>query len=169
MPAAVVGLGLIVLWNRGGPAGDVYASPVVVALGWLARFLPVTVMLTVAALARVPVELEQAAALAGRGPLGRFIAVVLPAAAPGLAAAWLATYVLCATEYAATLLVAPPGAPLLAPSVVNLIRRGQDPEIAACQVLLLAVVGTPLVALAAVFAVRSGWQRRRGRAQRRSA
>ena len=167
VPAAVIGLGLIVLWNRDGPAAAVYGSSAVVVLGWLARFLPVTVLLTVAALARVPAELEEAATLAGRGPARRFVAVVLPAAAPGLAAAWLATYVLSATEYAATLLVSPPGAPLLAPSVVNLMRRGQDPEIAACQVLLLAVVGLPLALLAGGLALRSGGRRRR--LKRRSA
>ena len=77
----------------------------------------------------------------------RFASVVLPNAAPGLVAAWLATYVLCATEFSATLLIAPAGSPLLAPSVVNLMRRGQDPEIAACQVLLLAVIALPLVPL----------------------
>jgi iron(III) transport system permease protein len=63
-------------------------------------------------------------------------------------AAWLALYVLSATEFSATLLVAPPGSPFLAPSVVNLMRRGQDPEIAACQFLLLAVIALPLVPLA---------------------
>jgi iron(III) transport system permease protein len=72
----------------------------------------------------------------------------MPIAAPGLAAAWLAMYVLCATEFSATVLIAPPGSPLLAPSVVNLMRRGQDPEIAACQFLLLAVVALPLVPIA---------------------
>jgi iron(III) transport system permease protein len=80
---------------------------------------------------------------------------VLPNAAPGLVAAWLAIYVLSATEFGATLLVAPPGSPLLAPSVVNLMRRGQDPEIAACQFLLLAVIALPLVPIAIAAACRA--------------
>jgi iron(III) transport system permease protein len=162
VPAPVVGLGLIVLWNHGGIAGQIYQSPVIVVLAWLARFLPVAVLLALAALARVPPELEEAAALMGRGPVRRLAAVVLPAAAPGLVAAWLATYVLCATEFAATLLVAPPGSPLLAPSVVNLIRRGQDPEIAAVQVLLLAAVALPVALLA------GGWWMRSRRGRRRT-
>lgn len=147
VPAPIVGLGLIVLWNHDATIG-VYQNPIIVLLAWLARFLPVAVFLAQAALARVPHELESAAALTGRGRIGRLAAVVLPGAAPGLAAAWLALYVLCATEFSATLLVAPPGQSLLAPSIVNLMRRGQDPEIAACQVLLLAVVALPLVPLA---------------------
>ena len=73
---------------------------------------------------------------------------MIPNAAPGLVAAWLAIYVLSATEFSATVLIAPPGQPLLAPSVVNLMRRGQDPEIAACQFLLLGVIALPLALIA---------------------
>ena len=153
VPAPIVGLGLIALWDRAATAA-VYRSVAVVLLAWLARFLPLVVLLVQTALARVPPELEAAAALAGRGPLARLGTVVVRSAAPGLAAAWVAMYVLSATEFNTTVLVAPPGQPLLAPSVVNLMRRGQDPEIAACQVLLLAVVAVPLVVVAAASSVR---------------
>ena len=80
--------------------------------------------------------------------LNRFFAIVLPNASPGIIAAWLAIYVLCATEFSATQLIYPPGSPPLAPSIINLMRRRQDPEIAACQVLLLAVVALPQLPLA---------------------
>ena len=155
VPAPIVGLGLVVLWNHGGSA-VIYQGPAIVMLAWFARFLPVAIFLTQGALARVPRELESAAALAGRKPWERLVSIVLPNAAPGLAAAWLAFYVLSATEFSATLLVAPPGSPLLAPSVVNLMRRGQDPEIAACQFLLLAVIALPLVPLALAAIHRAG-------------
>ncbi len=147
VPAPIVGLGLMVLWNHGWSA-VIYQGPAIVVLAWFARFFPVAIFLTQGALARVPRELESAAALAGRNPLERLFSIVLPNAAPGLVAAWLALYVLSATEFGTTLLVAPPGSPLLAPSVVNLMRRGQDPEIAACQFLLLAVIAFPLVPIA---------------------
>lgn len=144
VPAPIVGLGLIALWNR-GVGFAVYQSSAIVLLAWFARFFPIVVFLVQGALARVPRELENAAALAGRGPVERFFAVVLPNAAPGLAAAWLAMYVLSATEIGATVLITPPGEPLLAPSVMNFMRRGQDPEIAACQILLIGVIALPLV------------------------
>jgi iron(III) transport system permease protein len=160
VPAPIVGLGLMVLWNHGWSA-MVYQGPAIVVLAWFARFLPVAIFLTQGALARVPRELESAAALAGRKPLERLVSIVLPNAAPGLVAAWLAIYVLSATEFSATLLVSPPGSPLLAPSVVNLMRRGQDPEIAACQFLLLAVIALPLVPIAAA-AINRGRARSKG-------
>ncbi|AGA26408.1 ABC transporter permease [Singulisphaera acidiphila] len=154
VPAPIVGLGLITLWNRGAGA-VVYQSSAIVLLAWFARFFPIAVFLAQGALARVPRELESAAALAGRGPGGRFLAAVLPNAAPGLAAAWLAIYVLSATEYGATVLIAPPGKPLLAPTVMNFMRRGQDPEIAACQILLLGVIALPLALISLGMVLRS--------------
>lgn len=155
-PAPIVGLGMIVLWNRAATIA-VYQSLVIVLVTWLARFLPISLFLAQSAFSRVPREWEDAAALAGRGMFGRFFAVALPCAAPGLVAAWLATYVLCATEFSATLLVSPPGEALLAPSIVNLLRRGQDSTVAACQVFLLAVVTLPLVVIAAASMVRRSW------------
>jgi iron(III) transport system permease protein len=157
VPAPIVGLGLILLWNHDWTA-PVYQGPTIVILTWLARFLPVSIFLAQGALARVPSELESAAALAGLSRYKRLTEVVLRGAAPGLVAAWLAAYVLSATEFSATLLIAPPGSPLLAPSIVNLMRRGQDTEVAACQVLLLAVVALPLVPIAT-----AGWIRARRR------
>jgi iron(III) transport system permease protein len=155
VPAPIVGLGLIILWNHDWSA-FVYQGLAIVVFAWFARFLPLAIFLAQGALARVPRELESAAALAGRNSIERFMSVVLPNAAPGLAAAWLATYVLCATEFGATLLIAPAGSPMLAPSVINLMRRGQNPEIAACQFLLLGVIALPLVIVAC-----AGFLRRR--------
>lgn len=153
VPAPIVGLGLIALWDHSGTQA-IYQNSIVVMLGWLSRFLPIAIFLIQGALARVPRELEYAAALAGRGPFGRMAAVVIPGTAPGLLAAWLAIYVLSATEFSTTVLVSPPGKSLLAPSVVNLMRRGQDPEIAACQFLLLIVVALPLAPLAIALIAR---------------
>jgi iron(III) transport system permease protein len=155
IPASIVGLGLITLWNHSF-GSVIYQSEGIVLLAWFARFFPISVFLVQGALARVPRELESAAALAGRGPLERFVTVVVPSAAPGLLAAWLAMYVLSATEFGATLLIAPPGKPLLAPSVVNLMRRGSGPEIAACQFLLLGVIGLPLALIGLGMFLRSG-------------
>jgi iron(III) transport system permease protein len=158
VPAPLVGLGLIRLWDNPW-SSSLYQSCLIVLFAWFARFLPLAVFLAHGALARVPRELESAAALAGRGTLERFCAVVFPIALPGLVAAWLATYVLSATEFSATVLIAPPGAPLLAPSVVNLMRRGQDPEIAACQFLLLAVIALPVVLIAVGAGLRAKGRR----------
>jgi len=38
VPSTVVGVGLIGLWNRPGPAASVYTSPAIIVVGYLARF-----------------------------------------------------------------------------------------------------------------------------------
>lgn len=163
VPAPLVGLGLVVLWNRRlvlGPldlAAVVYDTTVVVALAWLARFFPLALLLARAGFARVPPELEEAAALLGQRWPARLRSVVLPLAAPGVVAAWLATYVLATSEYEATAIVVPPGRPLLAVTVVNLVHYGRDAEIAACALLLVAALALPLLPGALLLA----WARRR--------
>jgi iron(III) transport system permease protein len=122
-----------------------------VVLGWLARFLPVAVLLTRAGFARVPGELEEAATLAGRSGLARSVRVLLPLAAPGLVAAWLAVYVLSATEFAATQIAISPGNPLIGPTIVNFVHYGQDAKTAAAGLILVGAVVLPLLPLAAVI------------------
>jgi iron(III) transport system permease protein len=157
VPSPLVGLGLIVLWNHAVTAW-VYDGTTVVTLGWLARFLPVALLLARTAFARVPSELDAAAALMGRGSAERFARVALPLAAPGLVAGWLAFYVLAATEFAATQVVLAPGKPLLAPTVVNLVHYGQDAGIAASGLILVATVVLPLLPLSLLLLVRSTWR-----------
>src|SRR5207302_11417098 len=101
---------------------------------------------------RVPIELEEAAALMGKRAAARAREVVLPLAAPALVASWLAVYVLAATEYEASTIVVPPGRELLAVTVVNMVHYGRDAEIAACALLLVAAVALPLVPGACVLA-----------------
>jgi iron(III) transport system permease protein len=143
VPAPIIGLGLITLWNHESTAA-ISQTSMIVLLCWFARFLPLVVFLVQSALARVAPELESAAALVGRSPLERLITIVLRSAAPGLVTAWLAMYVLSAGEYGATSLIAPAGHGLLAPSVLDLMQRRQEYQIAACQLLLLLVIMLPL-------------------------
>jgi iron(III) transport system permease protein len=157
VPSPMVGLGLVALWNHHATAW-VYDGMAVVVLGWLARFLPVSLLLARAAYAAVPPELEQAAALMGCGAARRFRSIVLPLAAPGLVASWLAFYVLAASEFAASQVVSAPGSPLLAPTVVNQIHYGQSATIAAACLILVATVSLPVfLALLVAFIGRRTW------------
>jgi iron(III) transport system permease protein len=159
VPAPVVGLGLIVIWNHDywigpfHPTAFVYDNGWAVVLGWLSRFFPLALLLVRAGFSRVPPELEEAAALAGHRGGARFRSVALPLATPGIVAAWLAVYVLSATEFGATVLTLAPGKPLLAVTVVNLIHYGQDAVIAASAFLLLGTVLLPLVPAALLVAL----------------
>ena len=170
VPAPLVGLGLIELWNPALASKSgvfswvfslrawVYDGSAVLLLGYLARFLPVAILLARTGFARVPPELEEAAALSGRGRRESARRVVLPLAAPGLVAGWLAIYVLAVAEFGTSVLVCPPGSNVLSVSVVNQVHIGQGPAVAANALLLLLAVALPVPAalVAYVLASRRG-------------
>ena len=112
-----------------------------------------------AALARSPRVAEEAGVLTGRGPLARLAAIGLPSAAPALLAAWLILYVLAVTEYGAGVLVAPPGASILAVFTVNQAHYGPGPVLTGLFVLLLGVVALPFVVWGLGRGVRGLWAR----------
>ncbi|HYU79947.1 MAG TPA: ABC transporter permease subunit [Vicinamibacterales bacterium] len=70
VPSTVLGIGLIGVWNRPGVLGAVYATPVMLVLASLGRFVPVATLAIAAALRAVPTSHEEAAAVGGaRTPL----------------------------------------------------------------------------------------------------
>ena len=76
-----------------------------------------------------------------------------------LLAAWLILYVLAVTEYGAGVLVAPPGASILAVFTVNQAHYGPGPVLTGLFVLLLGVVALPFVVWGLGRGVRGLWAR----------
>jgi iron(III) transport system permease protein len=138
LPAPLVAVGFIVLWNRPGLAGVVYDGGPGPALVSLARFLPLAALVLLAARRRrdpLPVE----ASLLMGGPWWRRAwRIDLPMAYPGLAAAAALLFALSLGELGATLLVAPPGRATLAMRVFNYLHYGASDAVAG---LCLAMAG----------------------------
>jgi iron(III) transport system permease protein len=66
LPAPVIGMGLISLWNR--PATDwIYGTPAMILLGYLAQYLALTSRTTFATLTQIPDSMDEAAAVTGAG------------------------------------------------------------------------------------------------------
>jgi ABC-type glycerol-3-phosphate transport system permease component len=68
-------------------------------LPYLTFAMPLTVWLLVGYFRQLPEELEDAARLDGAGPLRTLVEVVLPLAAPGLAATAILTFIYCWNEF----------------------------------------------------------------------
>src|ERR1035437_1523329 len=87
IPATVVGIGLIALWNRdlGLP---IYGSWVMLVLGCTARFSPFAMVILTATFKLVSREQEEAALLIAPGWLGRVFRIVTPQCRAGISAAW---------------------------------------------------------------------------------
>lgn len=95
VPLAVLAVPVFMLWSR---AGLINSLPGLVLL-YVAVNLPFTIWLLYGFILQVPVELEEAAAIDGCGPVKVFFKVVLPLIRPGLAAAAIFTFRIAWNEF----------------------------------------------------------------------
>jgi iron(III) transport system permease protein len=89
-------------------------------------------------LRRVPVGVEDAAVVAGAGPIRRFVRVVLPLSRRGLAAVWLVVFILMCGDVALTILVAPPGESNLGVWAYTLIANSPMSEVSRLALIQIA-------------------------------
>ncbi len=150
VPGVLLGIGIIRLWNdTPGPVGDllawVYGTPLMLVLAYTARFLPLAVLSLAAWFRRVPGQMEEAALLAGAGPLRRFLKVHLPMALPAGFAGAILTFVLSLRELDLAARV-PAGNPTAINRIANVVHfGGQDVGAALFILLFLCSASLPLL------------------------
>jgi ABC-type Fe3+ transport system permease subunit len=150
VPATVIGLGIIALWNRPGTLGDIYQTGAIVCIAYLSRFLPIGALLCGAFLRRVPAGVEEAASVSGASWARTLIRVVLPMSRGGIGAVWLVMFILMFGDVALTILVSPPGESNLAVRAYTLIANSPTGDVARLAIVQMAVTVLPLVALALI-------------------
>jgi iron(III) transport system permease protein len=107
VPSTVLGIGLVILWNR--PATSfIYTTPVILLIGFLAQYSVVTSRASVSALSRIPSSMEDAAQICGAGWMRRIATIILPMARRGLIAGWIA-YIFCVRDLGISMIAYPPG------------------------------------------------------------
>ena len=153
VPSTVVGVALIGLWNRPGIVGAVYGTAAMFILVYLARFLPVAVVVVAAAVRQVPVSHEEASAVAGATWLRTVTDVVTPQVARGLAAVWFVVFVLAFGELGASVLVSPPGESTLPIRIYTIIANTPSSVVAALALFQAGVIFVPL-AVAGLYLTR---------------
>ena len=140
LPGTVIGIGLISLWNT-PRTNFIYATPVIILLGYLAKYTALTSRISVTQLAQLPPSMEEAAQMAGAGWLRRMIFIVLPLAKRGLLAAWVVGYIFSLRDTAITMLVYPAGHDTLPVRIFTLMANGSQELISSlCVVLILATL-----------------------------
>lgn len=147
VPGAIIGIGLIGIWNRPGAASAVYQSPVIIIIGYLARFVPVAALLLAASIRQVSTSREEAAEVAGASWLSVFTRIVLPQIKTGLVAAWVIVFIFAFGEMATTILVAPPGESTLPIRIYTIIANTPSSTVAALSLMQVAIALLPLIAL----------------------
>jgi iron(III) transport system permease protein len=147
VPATIIGVALIGLWNRAGVAGAVYATNGMFLLVYLARFTPLAALALAASVRRVPSSHEEAAAVSGAGWGRTMRYIVVPQVTRGLVAVWVIVFTLAFGELGASVLVTPPGESTLPIRIYTLIANAPPAQVAALALLQIAVIFCPLALL----------------------
>lgn len=95
VPLAVLAIPVFLIWNEWKLVNSLWG----LVLLYVAVNLPFTIWLLYGFVLQVPIELEEAAAIDGCGPLRVFTKVLLPLMAPGLAAASIFTFRIAWNEF----------------------------------------------------------------------
>ena len=107
LPVAIPGLviGVAYLWAWIGVPGGLYGTIWILALAFIARFMPDTVKALSTSFLQIHRELEEAAWVCGKGVLGTVRTIVLPLARPGVLAAMTLLFVLAIRELGSSLFI----------------------------------------------------------------
>ncbi len=105
LPVAIPGLvvGVAYLWAWIGLPGGLYGTIWILALAFIARFMPDTVKALSTSLLQIHRELEEASWICGKGMLGTIRAIVLPLARPGVIAGMTLLFILAIRELGSSL------------------------------------------------------------------
>ena len=147
VPSTIVGVGLIGLWNRAGVFGSLYGTEAMLIIGYLARFIPVAVLMIAATMRYVPVSHEEAAAVSGAGWFRTMSHVVIPQARLGLLMAWVIAFVLAFGELGVSILVSPAGETTLPIRIYTIIANTAPAHVATLALLQTTVILCPVAML----------------------
>lgn len=142
LPGLVVALALVVFTLRFLPW--IYQSLVLLIAAYVIRFLPEAIAATRAAIASIPAELEEAARLLGRGPLGTMVSVTIPLMRRGILAGASLVFLTTMKELPATLILRPIGFETLATRIWTTASEGFYSETAAPALLLVLGSALPM-------------------------
>ncbi len=146
MPASIMGIGLIRVWNR--PATDmIYTSFIIVIFAYTARFSLFGIRTVSANLRQVNQNLEEAAIISDASWRARLFNILIPLTKPGLLAGWIITFIFCMGELGVTLLVVPPGTETLSVRIYTLMHYGAGNLVACLCLILIFITLIPLSCL----------------------
>ncbi len=143
LPGTVIGIGLIGLWNTPW-TNIIYATPLIILLGYLAKYTALTSRITVTQLAQIPSSMEEAARIAGAGWFRRMAFIVAPLARRGLLAGWLVGYIFSLRDTGITMLVYPAGHETLPVRIFTLMANGSPQLIAALCIVMITAALLPV-------------------------
>lgn len=124
IPGVVVGVGLILLWNRSFWPVSPYNSWAILLLSYCCILLPWPVRYVGSALKQIGGDLEPAARVHGASSLQALRHIILPLVFPSLLAAMLMVFAIASRELVTSLLLAPAGTQTVAVFIWRQFEQG---------------------------------------------
>jgi iron(III) transport system permease protein len=154
VPGTVLGVALILLWNRRGLT-PVYASIGIILIGYVAHYTPLAPRAIGVSLQAVSARVEEAARVAGVPWTRMMRRVLLPALAPAVGGAWALTFLFCLRDLDLVMTVHPPGVETLPVRLYTLMANSASSVTAALScIMVILTIGCVLVTGAALGVVR---------------
>ena len=113
----------------------------ILALAFVARFIPDTVKALSTSLMQIHRELEEAAWICGRGMLGTIASIVIPLARPGVVAATTLLFILAIRELGSSLLLYSSGTMVMAVQLLGYYEGGNIGITAAFSLVQMVLLG----------------------------
>jgi iron(III) transport system permease protein len=153
IPAVVLGIGCISLWNH-PETQIIYGSIGIMVAGYVARYGIIGIRTIAITTAQTPVSLEQAASAFGAGYFRRYFRIVLPLQWRALSGAWLLAVVFCLRDLDTVVLFYPPGWEPLTVRIFTLEANGPQPVIAGLAILQIIMTASVIVISLLVLGMR---------------
>lgn len=148
LPGIVLAIACILLFLRPLPLlGSLYATPWIILVAYLMRFVALALKPVDVALAQIPPSLVEAAAAAGAGPLRRLLTIVAPLVAPASAAGALLVFMSAFNELTVSALLWSSRNETLGVILFSLEEAGLSTQAAAIAMVTVAVVVVLLLVL----------------------
>ncbi len=149
VPGMVVGVGLILTWNRAYWPVTPYNSPAILLMAYSCLLLPYPVRYAGAALRQLGANLEPAARVHGASAGHALRLIVLPLIFPALLASMLMVFAVASRELVTSLLLSPAGVQTVSVYIWRQFEQGSAGDgMAMASVALLLSLGVMIAALA---------------------
>jgi len=154
VPGVLLGIGLILVFNRPGLA-LVYQGPLIVLIALFCRYLTLSWNTVAHGCEGADRDLVELAVLNGASRWELLRAVYWPQMRRRVAVMWYIVFLLCLWDVESMVLIVPPGGETLALRIFNLLHYGHNAQVNALCLMLLVVAVTPLVVWSVVQRLRS--------------
>ncbi len=150
VPSSVLGVGLVITWNR--PSTQfIYTTSAILVLGLSARYLFLGIRTLGAVFHQSSPSYEEAAMTTGAGYLRRMTHIVVPIHWRGIAFTWLIVMVFCLRDLDTVIAFYPPGLEPLPVRIFTLEANGSETVIAGLATTHILLTAAVLVVGGALF------------------